>query len=133
MLTRIPERGYLLGESGGRDLGGCPQDGGRLEMAHIHFYRTFGRRARRASRRGASADESSPIGTPRLPVTRYYRLELLEFWPCLWVSARVPGVEPTNTVGEQEIRSAVLEFVVEAITAYRTGRPTPSLLPDARA
>lgn len=91
--------------------------------------------------------------------------ELLEFWTCLWVFTRVPGIEPTNNAGEQEIRPAVLwrkgsfgshssegsrfvermltvarslrkqgravlEFVVEAITAYRTGRPAPSLLPD---
>ncbi|HLF91886.1 MAG TPA: IS66 family transposase, partial [Planctomycetota bacterium] len=34
--------------------------------------------------------------------------ELLEFWPCLWVFTRIPGVEPTNNVGEQEIRPAVL-------------------------
>ena len=34
--------------------------------------------------------------------------ELLEFWPCLWVFIRVAGVEPTNNVGEQEIRPAVL-------------------------
>jgi transposase len=91
--------------------------------------------------------------------------ELLEFWTCLWVFTRVPGVEPTHHAGEQEIRPAVLwrkgsfgshspegsrfvermltvtrslrkqgravlEFVVEAITAYRTSRPAPSLLPD---
>jgi transposase len=34
--------------------------------------------------------------------------ELLEFWPCLWVFVNVEGVEPTNNVGEQEIRPAVL-------------------------
>jgi len=34
--------------------------------------------------------------------------ELLKFWTCLWVFTRVPGVEPTNNVGEQEIRRAVL-------------------------
>ena len=91
--------------------------------------------------------------------------ELLEYWPCLWVFARVPGVEPTNNVGEQEIRPAVLwrkgsfgshspegsrfvermltvtrslrkqgravlDFLVEAIVAFRKGRRGPSLLPD---
>jgi transposase len=91
--------------------------------------------------------------------------ELLEFWTCLWVFTRVPGVEPTNNAAEQEIRPAVLwrkgsfgshspegsrfvermltvvrslrkqgravlEFIVQAITAYRTGRSAPSLLPD---
>jgi transposase len=91
--------------------------------------------------------------------------ELLEFWSCLWVFTRVPGVEPTNNAGEQEIRPAVLwrkgsfgshspegsrfvermltvarslrkqgravlEFLVHAITAFRTGRDAPSLLPD---
>lgn len=91
--------------------------------------------------------------------------ELREFWTCLWVFTRVPGVEPTNNGGEQEIRPAVLwrkgsfgshspegsrfvermltvvrslrkqgravlEFIVEAIRAYRTGRTAPSLLPD---
>ena len=91
--------------------------------------------------------------------------ELLEYWPCLWVFTRVPGVEPTNNVGEQEIRPAVLwrkgsfgshspqgsrfvermltvarslrkqgravlEFLVEVITAYRRGQRAPSLLPD---
>ena len=90
---------------------------------------------------------------------------LLEYWTCLWVFTRVPGIEPTNNTAEQEIRPAVLwrkgsfgshsedgsrfvermltvtrslrkqgravlEFLVEAITAYRTGRSTPSLLPD---
>lgn len=91
--------------------------------------------------------------------------ELLEYWPCLWVFARIPGVEPTNNVGEQEIRPAVLwrkgsfgshspqgsrfvermltvtrslrkqgravlDFLVEAIVAFRQGRRGPSLLPD---
>ncbi|HLF92837.1 MAG TPA: transposase, partial [Planctomycetota bacterium] len=91
--------------------------------------------------------------------------ELLEFWPCLWVFARREGVEPTNNIGEQEIRPAVLwckgsfgshspegsrfvermltvarslrkqgravlEFLVEAITAFRRGRRGPSLLPE---
>ena len=91
--------------------------------------------------------------------------ELLEYWTCLWVFTRIPGVEPTNNAGEQEIRPAVLwrkgsfgshspegsrfvermltvnrslrkqgravlEFLVEAITAHRTGRRLPSLLPD---
>lgn len=91
--------------------------------------------------------------------------ELLEFWTCLWVFTRVPGVEPTNNGGEQEIRPAVLwrkgsfgshspegsrfvermltvvrslrkqgravlEFIVEAVTAHRTGGTAPSLLPD---
>lgn len=90
--------------------------------------------------------------------------ELLEFWPCLWVFVRAQGVEPTNNVGEQEIRPAVLwrkgsfgshstkgsrfvermltvarslrkqgravlEFLVQAITAYRRGCRGPSLLP----
>lgn len=90
--------------------------------------------------------------------------ELLEFWPCLWVFARREGIEPTNNIGEQEIRPAVLwrkgsfgshspegsrfvermltvarslrkqgravmEFLVEAITAYRRGQRAPSLLP----
>jgi transposase len=91
--------------------------------------------------------------------------ELLEFWPCLWVFARREGVEPTNNIGEQAIRPAVLwrkgsfgshspegsrfvermltvvrslrkqgrpvlEFLVEAVTAYRRGRRGPSLLPN---
>jgi transposase len=90
--------------------------------------------------------------------------ELLEYWSCLWVFTRVPGIEPTNNAGEQEIRPAVLwrkgsfgshsedgsrfvermltvarslrkqgravlEFLVQAITAYRRGRRRPSLLP----
>jgi transposase len=91
--------------------------------------------------------------------------ELLEYWTCLWVFTRIPGIEPTNNAGEQEIRPAVLwrkgsfgshspegsrfvermltvarslrkqgravlEFIVEAITAFRTDRQAPSLLPD---
>ncbi|MGH7209179.1 MAG: IS66 family transposase [Nitrospiraceae bacterium] len=91
--------------------------------------------------------------------------ELLEFWTCLWVFTRVKGIEPTNNVGEQEIRPAVLwrkgsfgshspegsrfvermltvarslrkqgravlEFLVQAITAHRRGRRGPSLLPE---
>lgn len=91
--------------------------------------------------------------------------ELLEFWTCLWVFTRVPGVDPTNNGGEQEIRPAVLwrkgsfgshsregsrfvermltvarslrkqgravlDFLVEAITAFRRGRRAPTLLPD---
>lgn len=92
--------------------------------------------------------------------------EFLEFWSCLWVFTRVPGVEPTNNVGEQEIRPAVLwrkgsfgshspqgsrfvermltvarslrkqgrallDFLVEAITAHRRGQRAPSLLPNS--
>lgn len=34
--------------------------------------------------------------------------ELQKYWTCLWVFTRVPGVEPTNNAGEQEIRPAVL-------------------------
>ena len=91
--------------------------------------------------------------------------ELLEYGSCLWVFTRIEGVEPTNNIGEQEIRPAVLwrkgsfgshspegsrfvermltvtrslrkqgravlEFLVEAITAHRSGKSAPSLLPD---
>lgn len=33
---------------------------------------------------------------------------LLPVWTCLWVFLRVPGVEPTNNVGERDLRKAVL-------------------------
>lgn len=91
--------------------------------------------------------------------------DLLENWTSLWVFTRVPGIEPTNNAGEQEIRPAVLwrkgsfgshspegsrfvermltlvrslrkqgravlEFLVEAVTAHRMDRRAPSLLPD---
>jgi transposase len=33
---------------------------------------------------------------------------LLPVWTCLWIFLRVPGVEPTNNVGERDLRKAVL-------------------------
>jgi transposase len=75
----------------------------------------------------------------------------LEFWPCLWVFARRGGVEPTNNIGEQEIRPAVLRrkgsfglhspegsrFVERMLTVARTlrkqGRAVLEVLVEAIA
>jgi transposase len=118
------------------------------------YLRPVQKRLRRILRRGR-----------RCPLIAKTCQELEEFWPCLWVFARVEGIEPTNNLGEQEIRPAVLwrkgsfgshspqgsrfvermltvarslrkqgravlDFLVRAITAHRTGRHAPSLLPD---
>ena len=61
------------------------------------YLRPIQKRLRRLLRRGT-----------RCPPIAGTCEELLKFWPCLWVFSRVPGVEPTNNVGEQEIRPAVL-------------------------
>ncbi len=101
----------------------------------------------------------------RYPLLAGTAKELLRYWTCLWVFARLPEVEPTNNVGEQEVRPAVLwrkgsfgshspegsrfaermltvtrslrkqgrallDFLIEAVTAFRTGRRPPSLVPD---
>jgi transposase len=118
------------------------------------YLRPIQKRLRKILRRG----ERHPLiaGTSK---------ELLEYWTCLWVFTKVPGIEPTNNAGEQEIRPAVLwrkgsfgshsedgsrfvermltvarslrkqgrailEFIVESVIAFRTGRRAPSLLPD---
>lgn len=121
----------------------------------LHEYlRPAQKRLRKILRRGT-----------RCPLIAGTSKELLEFWRCLWVFTRVPGIEPTNNVGEQEIRPAVLwrkgsfgshspegsrfvermltvvrslrkqgravlDFIVETITTFRSGRRAPSLLPD---
>jgi transposase len=70
------------------------------EISRGTFRRYLGpvqKRLRRLLRRGS-----------RYPPIARSCAELLKFWTCLWVFARVPGVEPTNNAGEQEIRPAVL-------------------------
>ena len=72
--------------------------GGEISRRTLQAYlRPVQKRLRKLLRRGR-----------RYPLIAGTCEELLEYGSCLWVFIRIEGVEPTNNIGEQEIRPAVL-------------------------